>query len=234
LRRRNATCLGIRRPRATPIFLDRRLAPRRGPARRSPRIVCPLLVPWSVLVFHDSLEETRSSTGLGDLRSLTRPSANGVARFDALVPRTGTEPSGSSDRGRDHLEHLTRLESLIHRRVQPQLALADIPGALDDELAALETPVPIRAKGLLVRLGARQFLGEHDRILDRHAGALAEVRRRRVHGVADQNDTPFVPVARDELPLQWLVDDLVVVANLLRELRDPRRRMLQLAAHRGR
>src|SRR5690554_481395 len=136
------------------------------------------------------------------------------------------------DRSRNDFEHLPGLVRLIDRRTQAELALADIPGPLDDERAPLEAPVPVGAERLLARVGTLQLLGEHDGVLDRHAGALPEMRRRRVHGVADQHDPALVPVAGEELPFERLVYDLVVVLNLPRELGDSRRRMLELASHR--
>ena len=72
----------------------------------------------------------------------------------------------------------------------------------------------------LVRGLPLDLLGEHDAVLDRHAGALAQVGRRRVRGIAEQHDATAVPGTVEELPFQRPVDHAAVVDDLLAQRGD--------------
>ncbi len=61
------------------------------------------------------------------------------------------------------------------------------------------------------------------------------MRRCRVHGVTQQDDTPLVPVALEENPFERLVDDVVVLGNLFgKRANGGRRHIGQLGPHRRR
>src|SRR4051812_25362917 len=73
----------------------------------------------------------------------------------------------------------------VLRRID--LPLAELQRRLDDQLAAVEAPRHERLQRRLHRGVAAQLLGEHDGVLDRHAGAIRDVRRGGVRGVPDEH-----------------------------------------------
>ena len=77
---------------------------------------------------------------------------------------------------------------LVHRRARAELAAADGDGLARTMYAQRSKRRAGSALKRRVDVGVpRQFLGQHEAVLDGHAGALAQVRRGGVRGIAEQH-----------------------------------------------
>src|SRR6478609_10469908 len=76
----------------------------------------------------------------------------------------------------------------------------ELPGSVDDLARVLDALTFISRKRLGKRRVLAQAMSEHDRVFDRHASALTEIRGGWVRGVAEQTDSPLSP-RRDRLSI---------------------------------
>ncbi len=118
-------------------------------------------------------------------------------------------------------------------RVGLRLPRGDLGRAVHHEAAALEAPSGERlGQGLrVVELGGQ--LGQHHRVLDRHAHPEGQVRRRRVRGVADQQGAAAMPWRRHEQVGDRALVDLGGVVEALEHGCDVAADAGQLGAQRG-
>ena len=120
-----------------------------------------------------------------EMLALKGPDATKIpSRLDRLGQR---RPGVGHERG-----------GLAARGVGIEVPARERARVLDDHPAALVAAVHERLERIGDRVAVAQALGEHDRVLDRDAGAAGQVRRRRVRGVADEDDVAAMPRALDE------------------------------------
>ncbi len=88
------------------------------------------------------------------------------------------------------------------------LDLAEAEGVFNHRPAALEAAILESLQGGGQRLLPLDLLREDDGVFDSGTGARPEVRRRRINGVADQNDAPLRPRPRHQHPFERTVHDV--------------------------
>src|SRR4029078_3536863 len=91
--------------------------------------------------------------------------------------------------------------------IAPLLATPDLQRALDYQSAAIVTSTHESIARLRNFRRTVQLLGQHDRILDCHAGARRQLRTRRVRSVADEDDIAAMPGCRQKKCFERPEDD---------------------------